>query len=74
MAVNDKSAGPKVGMCVWYNNNGVNQMADITAVNPTNGTVSLNVWPAGGALLQLTGVIFSPSAQNVGTWGWADFL
>jgi hypothetical protein len=34
-------------MRVWYNASGVIQMADITAVNAANGTVSLNVWPAG---------------------------
>jgi hypothetical protein len=74
MSVIDKSAGPKVGMRVWYNNGGTIQMADITAVSSVNGSVSLNVWPAGGALLQLTGVIFSPGASTVGTWTYPDFL
>jgi hypothetical protein len=73
MSVNDKAAGPKVGMRVWYNNGGTIQAADITGVN-ANGTVSLNTWPAGGALSGQTNVAFSPFAGTTSTWGFPDFL
>jgi hypothetical protein len=74
MAVNEKSAGPRVGQPVLYNNNGVFQAAIITAVNAATGTVTLVTFPPGAAATTPAGILFSPSAQVAGTWGYPDFF
>lgn len=77
MSVNDKAAGPKVGMRVWYNNGGTIVAADITGVN-ANGTVTLNYWPAAGAGAAAgttaVNIPYSPYAGTATTWGFPDFL
>lgn len=72
MAVNDKGAGPKVGMPVLYNNSGTVTSAIIYAVAAATGLVSLCWFGAGGAT-SATGVGYDPNLGS-GKWAYPDFF
>jgi hypothetical protein len=72
MAVNDKSAGPKIGQNVLYNSAGTTVPAIVNQVN-VNGTVGLITFPVAGPAQQ-NNVPFSPLNQAVNTWWYSDFF
>jgi hypothetical protein len=71
--VNVKTSGPKVRQIVIYNDAVYGNIAAlITAVNATNGTVTLCTFPPGAASATPTGVRNDYTGAATGTWRYEE--
>jgi hypothetical protein len=70
---NVKTSGPKVTQIVLYLDATYGKIpALITAVNATNGSISVTTFPPGAVPAFQTGVNYDYTGANVGTWRYPE--